>query len=161
MTTDYSLAVACRYCGAKVREHCEGPDGNRLAQSHAIRRTAAASRTPSAPQDDATQRLFRAGQLVAISCEPSAYKMTLRQWALLLVLLDSTRRSVVSLASLVGGPIGVMTDNVTALEKLGMVERTGDPEDRRVSFVTLTPKGLRRVTSSREREPVPALGGDV
>jgi DNA-binding MarR family transcriptional regulator len=155
-----SLAVACSYCGAKVREPCEGPDGNRLAQSHAIRRTAAARREPKAPQDDATQRLVRAGQLVAMSCAPSAYKLTLRQWALMLMLLDSTRRSVVSLADLVGWSIGVMSENVTALEKIGLVTRTVSPWDRRVSYVTLTPKGLRRVTSARESEPVASLGAD-
>jgi DNA-binding MarR family transcriptional regulator len=49
---------------------------------------------------------------------------------------------------------------IDRIERLGLVQRTPDPSDRRVRLLSLTPDGRRvRRTIDAELESVPALAG--
>ena len=97
------------------------------------------------PQDDlhvAFMRLFR--RLKRLST------MTGLDPALVVVLHDlgcsgPTRTSV--LAETMRLDQSTVSRHVRALEQLGLVERTGDPEDRRAALLSLTPAGEERLAA--------------
>jgi DNA-binding MarR family transcriptional regulator len=109
---------------------------------HVTRGTTGAA---TGPQDDlhvAFMRLFR--RLKRLST------MTGLDPALVVVLHDlgcsgPTRTSV--LAETMRLDQSTVSRHVRALEQLGLVERTGDPDDRRAALLSLTPAGKERLAA--------------
>ncbi|MET9023170.1 MarR family transcriptional regulator [Actinopolymorpha sp. NPDC004070] len=69
--------------------------------------------------------------------------------SLLSVLVFAGPRSVGALARIEQVSAPAITKSVTALEGLGLVERTPNPGDRRVVLVTATPAGRRLLEQGR------------
>jgi DNA-binding MarR family transcriptional regulator len=65
--------------------------------------------------------------------------------------LDRTgTRRITELAAIEGVTQPSMTTLIAGLEKQGLVERAGDPNDKRVSLVSLTPAGRVYLTHRRQ-----------
>jgi DNA-binding MarR family transcriptional regulator len=65
--------------------------------------------------------------------------------------LDRTgSRRITELAALEGVTQPSMTTLIASLEKQGLVDRSGDPNDKRVSLVTLTEAGREYMTRRRQ-----------
>ncbi|GHF57530.1 MarR family transcriptional regulator [Amycolatopsis bartoniae] len=91
------------------------------------------------------------------------HQLTLTQGSVLTELVTGGPRRMSVLAELEGVRQPSMTDLVRRLERLGLVTRTGDPEDRRAVLVEATDAGrryLEEVVVAREeflRERLAAL----
>lgn len=91
------------------------------------------------------------------------HQLTLTQGSVLTELANGGPRRMSVLAELEGVRQPSMTDLVRRLERLGLVTRTGDPEDRRAVLVEVTDAGrryLEEVVVAREeflRERLAAL----
>jgi len=77
------------------------------------------------------------------SIEPSGLGFS--DFAILELLLHRGRQPVNAIGRRVDLTSGAITSAVDRLEAQGLVVRTGDAEDRRTRFVSLTPKGTARI----------------
>jgi DNA-binding MarR family transcriptional regulator len=59
-------------------------------------------------------------------------------------------KRITELAAIEGVTQPSMTTLVASLEKQGLVDRAGDPKDKRVSLVSLTPAGREYLTNRRQ-----------
>jgi DNA-binding MarR family transcriptional regulator len=105
--------------------------------------------------DELAVSLQRLGRLLAsrqaTSHVTAAAKVDVSQQgaALLRTLLRSGRLPMAALASAAAMDLGAVSRQVRVLEGLGAVRRSGDPDDRRVARVELTPKGRRMAEGLR------------
>src|SRR5580704_8490684 len=76
--------------------------------------------------------------------------MSLTSLSTLATLESTGPRRITDLASSEGVTQPSMTALVTALERSGLVERRGDPSDRRVALVALTSDGSDYIRARRE-----------
>jgi DNA-binding MarR family transcriptional regulator len=76
--------------------------------------------------------------------------MSLTSLSTLATLEQTGPRRITDLATCEGVTQPSMTSLVTALERSGLVERRGDPSDRRVALVALTSNGTEYVRARRQ-----------
>ena len=105
--------------------------------------------------DDLASSLQRLGRLLAsrqaTSRVTQAAKVEVSQQgaALLRSLLRGGRQSMASLAAAAAMDLGAVSRQVRALEQLGAVRRSSDPDDGRVVLLQLTAKGRRMAENLR------------
>jgi DNA-binding MarR family transcriptional regulator len=83
-----------------------------------------------------------------------SYDVTMSQWALLKQLWQQEGRSQVELQELLGLDGATVTGLVQRMAHLGLIQRSSDPNDRRVQRVFLTERGraLEQITADFEKE---------
>lgn len=86
----------------------------------------------------------------ALDAELVAAGGDLVTWQVLVLLQAQRGGAQKDLAAAMGIREATMTHHLKRLEREGLVERTRDPDNRRVQRVTLTPKGRRRFAALRE-----------
>lgn len=82
------------------------------------------------------------------------HELTMSQWALLKQLWQQEGRSQVELQELLGLDGATVTGLVQRMTNLGLIQRSPDPDDKRVQRVFLTERGraLEQVTHALEQE---------
>jgi DNA-binding MarR family transcriptional regulator len=113
----------------------------------------AARRPPAADRSAAGEARSAAGEalygLIATAIRRGPREMSLTSLSTLATLDRSGPRRVTDLAFIEGVAQPSMTTLVSVLERSGLVERRGDPSDRRVALVALTPAGAELLRSRR------------
>lgn len=80
----------------------------------------------------------------------TAHGVTYAQWPAIAALGRGQARTAADLARELQTDAGAMTRMLDRLEEKGLVSRTRDPSDRRVTLIDLTPEGLRAGAPIRE-----------
>ena len=105
------------------------------------------ARETQAGEADAGEALYG---LVTAAIRRGPREMSLTSLSTLATLDRSGPRRITDLAFIEGVAQPSMTTLVSVLERSGLVERRGDPADRRVALVALTPAGAELLRSRRQ-----------
>ena len=106
--------------------------------------------------DKISAKTYEAGLLQAkayramtnfMSCELAAFDLSLPDWAMLGLMMENSHIRPGELAQELGVKPPVVTANLKRLEAAGLVERRVHDSDSRVSEVSLTSAGRKRVES--------------
>lgn len=112
-------------------------------------------------QLERTQEEFERRALSAMAEPLIATPLTMQQLKVLaMIAVDPAKATGHDLAGLLKVSVASMSGMVDRLVDHGMVERTEDPEDRRVRRLTITPAGsevIRGLVSSAGTMPTPVL----
>jgi DNA-binding MarR family transcriptional regulator len=75
--------------------------------------------------------------------------LTLSQWSALVTIEKQDRLRIGDLAEREGFSAPTATRLVAGLEEQGLLQRSGDPDDRRTAYVSLTPAGTEKLEWAR------------
>lgn len=89
-------------------------------------------------------------RLLSVNYRRRGYPVERSQY-LLLVQLEDGEKSTGEIAEILGLDHSTVVRQVTAIEKLGLAQRTPHPRDRRSVLVRISPQGLATIADMRQR----------
>ncbi len=105
-------------------------------------------------------RMTRSGRADRLRCERAGVEVTGAAQRLIYYLMENGPLRLSELARRTETDPGILTRQVNALERQGIVERRPDPTDRRASTVHMLPRGRRIALRLREVQDE-VLGGQL
>lgn len=105
-------------------------------------------------------RMTRSGRADRLRCERAGVELTGAAQRLIYYLMENGPMRLSELARRTETDPGILTKQVNAIERQGIVERKPDPTDRRAALVQMSPKGRRVAQRLREVQDE-VLGGQL
>ncbi len=105
-------------------------------------------------------RMTRSGRADRLRCERAGVELTGAAQRLIYYLMENGPMRLSDLARRTETDPGILTRQINAIERQGIVERKPDPTDRRAALVQMSPKGRRVAQRLREVQDE-VLGGQL